>query len=143
MRRLGRELIIALLLGFPSLSLINGAVLMRNLKNFIRETPRIETDQDLSRFRKIVKQQMYSALLQIFFLGTPVFIFSYGVKIGTLGFSDVLLVVVPNLAVILFGLLMKSLEKKGQSITSSSPELKNEIEHVIYSWKKKAIPDWK
>ncbi len=140
---MSRELIIALLLGFPSLSLINGAVLMRNLKNFIRETPRIETDQDLSRFRRIVKQQMFSALLQIFFLGTPVFILSFGMKTDILGFSDVLFVVVPNSVVILFGLLMKNLEKKGQSITSSSPELKNEIEHMIYSWKKKAIPDWK
>ncbi|MCK5840650.1 MAG: hypothetical protein KAH31_00670 [Candidatus Sabulitectum sp.] len=136
------SLIVALLAGLPSLSLVSGIVLMTELKKFMAGTPRIETGQDLEHFKKIVKHQMYAALLQIVLLGTPVFIFSYGIQKGILGFGDILYVIVPNSIVIALGLILKKLEKKGQSISASTPELRSEVDSVVYFWKKKALPNW-
>lgn len=133
---------IALLTGLPSLSLASGIILMTELKKFMAQAPRIETEQDLEHFKKIVKHQMYAALLQIVLLGTPVLIFSYGIQKRILEFGDILYVIVPNSIVIALGLLLRKLEKKGQSISASTPELKSEVDSVVYFWKKKALPNW-
>ncbi len=136
------SLMVTLLAGLPSLSLVSGIVLMTELKKFMAKTPRIETEQELEHFKKIVKHQMYAALLQIVLLGTPVFIFSYGIQKGILGFGDILYVIVPNSIVIALGLFLRKLEKKGQSISASNPELRSEVDSVVYFWKKKALPNW-
>ncbi len=141
-KQLSYSLIVALLAGLPSLSLISGIVLMTELKKFMAGTPRIETEQDLEHFKKIVKHQMYAALLQIVLLGTPVLIFSYGIQKEILGFGDILYVIVPNSIVIALGLLLRKLEKKGQSVSASTPELRSEVDSVVYIWKKKALPNW-
>ncbi len=136
------SLIVTLLAGLPSLSLLSGIVLMTELKRFMAGTPGIETEQDLEHFKKIVKHQMYAALLQIVLLGAPVFLFSYGIQKGILEFGDILFVIVPNSIVIALGLSLKKLEKKGQSISASTPELRSEVDSVVYFWKKKALPGW-
>ncbi len=136
------SLMVTLLAGLPSLSLVSGIVLMTELKKFMAKTPRIETEQELEHFKKIVKHQMYAALLQIVLLGTPVFIFSYGIQKGILGFGDILYMIVPNSIVIALGLFLRKLEKKGQSISASNPELRSEVDSVVYFWKKKALPNW-
>lgn len=115
---------------------------MAELKGFMAGTPRIETEQDLEHFKKIVKHQMYAALLQIVLLGVPLFIFSYGIQKEILGFGDFLFVIVPNSIVIALGLFLRKLEKKGQSISASNPELKSEVDSVVCTWKKKALPNW-
>jgi len=139
---LSYSLMVTLLAGLPFLSLLSGIVLMTELKRFMAGTPGIETEQDLEHFKKIVKHQMYAALLQIVLLGTPVFLFPYGIQKGILGFCDILFVAVPNSIVIAFGLSLKKLEKKGQSISASTPELRSEVDSVVYFWKKKALPGW-
>lgn len=140
--QLNRSLIITLLIGFPSLSLINGIIFISNLKRFMDRTPRIETDQDLEHFKKLVKHQMYAALLQIVLLGTPIFIFSYGTLSGILIFGDVLYIVIPNIIVIICGRLLRKIEKKAQSISASTPQLMSAVNDIVNSWKKKALPDW-
>lgn len=136
------SLIIALLIGFPMVSLISGIVLLLNLKNFLADTPRIETEMDLEQFKKVVTYQMYAALAQILLLGTPILIFAYGSFRGILSFSDVLYVVVPNTIIIIFSKFLRKYEKTGQSIPASTPKLKSEVSSVIHTWKKKALPNW-
>lgn len=139
---MGRGFIIALLLGFPSVSLISGIVLVANLKNFLNTTPRVESNMDLERFKRMVKRQMYAALLQIFLLGMPILIYGYGSFRGILDFGDVLYVVIPNTIIIIFSRLMRKHEVTGQTISSSTPELRSEVDVIINYWKKKALPNW-
>ncbi len=116
---------------------------MNTLKRFLIKTPVIETEQDLSEFKAIVKQHMYAALLQIVFLGTPLLLFSYGIQNEILGFSDILFIIIPNSIVIFVSLAFRKLEKRGQSISTSNPNLESELQQVIHYWKKRPLPSWK
>ncbi len=136
------SLVVTLLIVFPSSALISGIVYISNLKRFMDTTPRIETIQDLERFKNIVKHQMYAALLQVFLLGTPIIIFTYGTISGILKFGDMLYVIIPNTTVIIVSRILRKTEKKGQSISASTPQLKSAVNSIVYSWKKKALPDW-
>ncbi len=112
------------------------------LKSFMDETPRIDTNADLEKFKDVVRKQMYAALLQIVLMGLPILIFLYGAVTGLMRFGDILYVIFPDAVVIIVGKALRKIEKKAQSLPVSSPELEKARDKIVYCWEKKPLPDW-
>jgi len=115
---------------------------MSMLKRFMDETPRIDSNRDLEKFKDVVRKQMYAALLQIVLMGLPILIFLYGAVTGLMRFGDILYVIIPNAIVIVVGKVLRGIEKKAQSLPVSSPELEKARDDIVYCWEKKPLPDW-
>jgi len=133
---------ITLLIAFPGAALLSAFVFMSMLKRFMDETPSIDTNRDLDKFKEVVRKQMYAALLQIVLMGLPILIFLYGAVTGLMRFGDILYVIIPNTVVIIVGKALRKIEKKAQSLPVSSPELEKARNDIVYCWEKKPLPDW-
>jgi len=106
------------------------------------ETPRIDSNRDLEKFKEVVRKQMYAALLQIVLMGLPILIFLYGAVTGLMRFGDILYVIIPNTVVIIVGKILRRIEKRAQSLPVSSPEMEKARDAIVYCWEKKPLPDW-
>jgi hypothetical protein len=112
------------------------------LKKFLRETPRIESTADLDSLREIVKVQMYAALSMIVILGIPIVVYIIGIFNRTLYLGDFVYPVVVNTVAIVVGKSNRKIERRVQSLQCTDPDLKMEYDSIVYTWEKKALPNW-
>lgn len=135
-------MILTLLVAMPAASIVSAVYFMSVLKQFMGGTPRIETAADLETFKSVVKKQMYAALVQIGLLGLPIILYLMGMITRTLRFGDFVYVLIPNLAVIVVGRILRGVEKKAQRLPVSDPQLEKARDEIVYTWEKKPLPDW-
>ena len=139
---MSRSFMLVLIVGLPVVGMAVGMYFASVLKKYLSETPRIETMADLDALRDMVKVQMYAALSMIVVLGLPIVIFIIGIFNGTLRWGDFIYPMVVNLAAIAVGKSNRKIEREVQSLQCSDPDLKMEYDSIVYTWEKKALPDW-
>jgi len=124
------------------LAMVNFAVGMREVKKFLDENRRISGAMDLSRFKDMVRKQMYQALLQIALhigMGTLTVL---GTLLGSISGVNFVLVMVLYGIVIYAGNQGKPLEKRARDLPVDDPQLQPEYRAVCRSWRTRAFPDF-
>jgi fatty acid desaturase len=137
-----RSTIIALIVLLSAVGCINGVVMGTRLKRFLDQVKMLQSSHDIELLKAVAKEQMYAALVQIPVLAIPAILFGFGIVTGNLSGSDLLLIIVPMLAVLLVGLTFKPVEKAVQSLPAADEELARQRDEIVTTWMKKALPDW-
>ncbi len=138
-----RPTIIAIMLTCPVIGLILSAYFGGHLRRFLKETPQIKSPQDIERFKRLVKGQMYAALAQIVILSVPILVFAYGLWIKALQpNTDILYMLAPSLTVLAAGMILKKTEYKAQHIPTANDELAKERDRIVEIWQHQPFPNW-
>jgi hypothetical protein len=136
-----RELFLGLIVGMPCVGILNSLWFGRHLREYLSRSPRIETWQELERFKQVVSTQMYAALAQIGFLVIPYPAFAIGLYMKSLRMADIVYIIIPSVFLVVIGVIFKAVEEKAKSLPVSE-ELQGEYQRVINTWIKKPLPDW-
>jgi len=136
-----RELFLGLIVGMPCVGILNSLWFGWHLREYLSRSPRIETWQELERFKQIVSTQMYAALAQIGFLIIPYPAFAVGLYMKELRMADIVYIIIPSVFLVVIGVIFKAVEEKAKSLPVSE-ELQEEYQRVIHTWIKKPFPDW-
>jgi hypothetical protein len=109
------------------------------VRQFLSSSTLIASPQDLDRFKRMARLNMYVALVYMV-LAIPGILMSMYLTFmyGLYGLGIVLAVSVPQF---LFGKYLKSLEDKSRSLPCSS-EFVDEHRRIGQSWLKKPLPDF-
>ncbi|MGC4117489.1 MAG: hypothetical protein QM765_23610 [Myxococcales bacterium] len=138
-----RRLLWGLLVASPFVGLLPLAWSWRQLSAFSDRVRRLASDQDLVKFRAMVRLQMYGALLQIAVLLAPMALLLAGILLGALTPGDSYLPIGAFLVVFLAGMAVRRLEKRVQRIPCETPALEKARDSVVQTWLHKPLPDWK
>lgn len=130
------------MLGLPAVAVLNALYFGAELKSFVLTTPRLESSNDLERFKTVVAHQMYAALAQIVLLATPTILYFAGIVLGVLSPSDVLFVIGPSAVILIVAAGYRSWEKQAKSIPTTDPELERQRDAMVHTWLRKPWPDW-
>ena len=84
--------------------------------------PRLQTPEDLERFKEMAAAQMKAALVQLFILSSPGLVFIYGFFLGILEGAHVVYVVVPSFLIIVLALFVETLRNRPRMVVSRRPE---------------------
>jgi len=137
-----REILLGLIVGMPSVGIINSLIFGWQLRSYLSSSPRIESWQDLERFKRIVSAQMYAALAQIGFLIIPYPAFAYGVWVGELRLPvDLIFIIVPSAILVVVGMVFKQIEARAKALPAAE-EFREEYQRVIEVWIKQPLPKW-
>ena len=137
-----REILLGLIVGMPSVGVINSLIFGWQLRSYLSTSPRIESWQDLERFKQIVSAQMYATLAQIGFLIIPYPAFAYGVWMGELRLPvDLVFIIVPSAILVIVGAVFKQIDAQAKSLPVAE-EFQGEYQRVAEAWVKKPLPDW-
>ena len=131
-----------LLIALPGLALANIWWFGRELRRFVDSTPVLASTADIERMKAVVARQMYAALAQILLLAAAPAVFLIGLVTGSLRPTDVLWVILPAAAVIVFSLGFKRTETEARSIEAADDELARQRDAIVETWLKKPLPDW-
>jgi len=126
----------------PACAVVNAMVHGARLHTFLKRTPTIATYQNIIEFERVVKRQMYAALLQIVLLVAPGIIFVVGLVRKVIAVDDVLYIVLPSLVIMAIGMAFKTLENRARSLPVHDPILEERRDHIVKVWNSKALPDW-
>lgn len=135
-----------ILIGIACLPLIGAAlslVAWIQLSTFTRSVPEIAAPQDLDALKRLVKLDMYLALVMVALVLGTAGLFGLGVWIGCFGLFELtcLLTIVSPFA-IASGILLKRAEARLKAVPVTDAGLQAEHEHVIKHWTSSALPDW-
>jgi hypothetical protein len=112
----------------------------RDVSQFLREHPAIESDASLQAFKALVRRQMHGALvamaLGIVFAGLCVVV---TMQLLLIGFLLVLAVAAP---IFLMGYSSKKLETKARTLTCPDQRRQIEYSRVATAWTGKLFPDF-
>lgn len=136
-----RKLLIAVMIGLPSISILLLVVSGIQLKAFESRVPRIQKQADLDEFKAFVKTQMHLALVAMPILYLSAAVFPAGFLLGPLELVDLLYSVIPAILVIACAQILKRVEKRVQTLPVSE-ELRHHRDVVVDKWKASPLPDW-
>lgn len=121
------------------LAILNLFVGFFAVKSFLSQSSCISNSIDLDNFKRLARQQMYQALIQIGLLGAAGVLGIYGLVTKQVG---ILLILVLNGTVIGISMVSKTLEKRAHALTVTDQRLENEYKTICHTWVKKAFPDF-
>jgi hypothetical protein len=110
------------------------------VRQFLQQTPTIENEMSLERYKAIARRNMYLALFQL-----PVFVAGFIIGILLLvfhGYIALVFVLLANGVVFLLGKYLGTYEKKARSLPCASPDLQEQHRIISEIWVKKALPDF-
>ena len=137
-----RGQLIALLLGLPTLALLNSFWFGRELERAVREIGRLESTADIERYKRVVARQMVAALVQIALLAAPAIFFGIGIVTGVLAGSDLLYVILPAIVVIAAAARFRPVEAAARQIPAADEEIARQRDAIVHTWLKRPLPDW-
>ena len=137
-----RTFFIFIVLVLPAAAAVNSIVHGTLLRKYAQQTPYFRTEQDISRFQKVVARQMYAAVAQMGLLMFPLAFYLLGVVTGNLTPRDLPLVIVPAFVILVLGYLFKKVEVAVRNIPATNKEIERKRDAVVTTWKKRALPDW-
>ena len=120
----------------------NFFVAVTALKKFLAFNPRIDNFTNLENLKKMVRKQMYHALLAIAFFGGMGVLGVIGIISRELNSTQFVLFLVLNGIVWASGKSFKPTEQKAQNLTVSDPNLSDEYKSVCRTWMRKPFPDF-
>lgn len=124
------------------LGMSNFFIGMNAMGGFLREHRSIRDRRDLDDFRRMVRVQMYQALLQLVILGAMTVITVVGILMDRLGFFQFLAVLALNGVVWLAGSRGKKVEHRAQKLKVEDLDLQDEYRQVCRTWNSKPLPDF-
>ena len=123
-----------------ALGVVNSLVATLCVKSFLSKTSSISSALDLDHFKRLARQQMYQALLQIGSIGSVTILWLYGMFVAhQMGF---LLILILNGILILANKPLKSLEIRVRSLPVSDQSLEGQYRAVCEAWVHKAFPNF-
>jgi hypothetical protein len=84
---------------------------------------------------------MRAALAQIGLLTIPAILFATGLVLEEFDVRDVL-IIVPSAVIVLLAMYFRVWELRVRSIRVLGPELAEERDAIVETWRRKALPDW-
>lgn len=112
------------------------------IKRFMAVHQRISTMMELTRFRRMVRKQMFQALLQMVLLGAMGTLSFVGILIGSIDTIQFLAVLAMNGIVVYAGNQGKSIEKRARDLPVDDLELRTQYGNICRTWRLKAFPDF-
>jgi len=112
------------------------------LKKFLAFNPRIDNFTNLENLKKMVRRQMYHALLAIVLFGGMGILGVIGIITRSLNSTQFVLYLVLNVIVWVVGKSFKPTEQKVQNLAVSDPNLSDEYKSVCRTWMRKPFPDF-
>jgi hypothetical protein len=134
-------LLVAIFTCFTAAAL-NAAWFGLELRRFAKRTTILASTADLEAFKALVANQMRAALAQIGLLTIPAILFATGLVLEEFDVRDVLLIIVPSAVIVLLAMYFRVWELRVRSIRVLGPELAEERDAIVETWRRKALPDW-
>lgn len=113
-----------------------------SLKKFMEVHKRISTVMELTRFKRMVRKQMFQALLQMVLLGAMGTLSFVGILIGSIDTIQFLVVLAMNGIIIYTGNQGKSIENRARDLPVDDLELRTQYGNICRTWRLKALPDF-
>lgn len=113
-----------------------------SVKRFMAVHQRISTMMELTRFKRMVRKQMFQALIQIILLGSMGTLSFVGILIGSIDTIQFLAVLAMNGVVIYTGNQGKSIENRARDLPVDDLELRTQYGNICRTWRLKAFPDF-
>jgi hypothetical protein len=130
------------IIGGVLLSIVVGLLLSFRWQGFMRQKPKLETPEDLETFKRMVKLEMYAALMMLPVMILPGIAYPVGLFLGALNlFPDLIYFLLLMGLMLLIGRYTKSVEMKARTMPVAPP-LARERDRVVNTWVGKALPDW-
>ena len=137
-----RTWFLALLVVLPVLDMALVQYATSRIQSFLRDTPTIESNDDLERFKAVVKLNMYGALALLPLALAPLVLFFGGIYADILAFGDWPWVAVPGILMAAHGYLCKQVEKRSYDVPVDHAGLRTERDRIVRVWQRKMLPDW-
>jgi hypothetical protein len=134
---------IGLMLGVPILVVGPLSIFCnRNRRRFLLAIPVLQSSEDIDALKRMVKIEMYGALMALPLAFTPIIAFFVGINLGILTLPDSLYAVVGVILNTLQGVLGKRSERPIYVMPTASKELADERDRIVEIWRTKPLPDW-
>jgi hypothetical protein len=139
-----RTLLLILMLAPPVIAVFSMLLMWIQASRFMRDVPSIRTADDLARFKRLAKIQMYVALVVLPLLWLPIVVWLIGHFVfGTLGWVDLLTyVILPWMLVVAAAFIMGSKVKQVQDLPATDRSIGSQRDHVVDVWLHRRLPDW-
>lgn len=139
-----RHVLLTLMLAPPVVCLLALLALRAQLIRFQRDVPRLGSADDLRRFKRLAKVQMYGTLLVFALIGLPLLVWGLGKFVGgALDWLDLLLyVILPFAALVLILNYLDAPAEDVRATPADTPEFERERDHVAQVWVDKNFPEW-
>ncbi|MCP5048389.1 MAG: hypothetical protein GY940_14565 [bacterium] len=124
------------------LGCINAAIAILNIKGFLDGHSVIDSLRVFRKFRQMVRQQMFQALIQIGILGPMILLGVSGVFNKKITGNNLFLWLLLNVGIFLLAQLAKRYEEPARSIKVPDPSMEEQYKRVCESWLKKPFPDF-
>jgi tRNA A-37 threonylcarbamoyl transferase component Bud32 len=124
------------------LGAINGIIGLFNVKGFLDNHSKITGPHSLEVFKKMVRQQMTQALVQIGILVPMVIIGLSGVVKNRITGTNFVLWIMLNLGIFGIGKMAKNYEDQARSLQIMDQTLEEQYKQVCESWIKKPLPNF-
>ncbi|MFO8183933.1 MAG: hypothetical protein R6U39_07135 [Candidatus Aegiribacteria sp.] len=113
-----------------------------SVKRFMAVHQRISTMMELTRFKRMVRKQMYGALLQMVLLGAMGTLAFVGILIGSINTIQFLVVLAMNGIIVYAGNQGKSIENRARDLPVDDLDLRTNYVDICRTWRLKAFPDF-
>lgn len=113
-----------------------------SVKRFMAVHQRISTMMELTRFKRMVRKQMFQSLLQIVLLGAMGTLSFVGILIGSIDTIQFLVILAMNGIVVYAGNQGKSIEKRARDLPVDDLDLRTQYGNICRTWRLKAFPDF-
>ncbi len=138
-----RVILLVLCLGMPLFGIASIFYFGHQLRVFLFQVPRINSERDMEIFKRIVATQMYSIFVLAILLISPWLIFIYGAMVAkVLALIDFLYMMVPFAGAFLATRWMRPFIQEAKQIPAISKELEDARDKVVDIWVHKALPPW-
>jgi hypothetical protein len=108
-------------------------------RQFLRETPALESDEDLDRYRHVVSRLMYGALVLGALLPVTVIVVSFSCVTGEVSGAIGLCAAI---AFFFKFFELITVEKRLQQIATAGEEARLVRDYIVAVWKGKVLPNW-
>ena len=124
------------------LGMVNFAIGVSALGRFLKSHIRIASSSDLEDFKRMVRKQMYQAMLQIVLLGGMTVVSIIGILKHRITFAQLVIVLILDGVIFFAGRKGKSLEKRAKRLGVEDPDLAREFGSVCRTWFSRPFPDF-
>ena len=131
--------VVTLLFLVFALALVNMLAGTAGLRAFLSHTRSIASTIDLEAFKRLVRRQMFQALLQMGLLGAGLVLGIYALVKEEAG---LLLILALNGIIFASGQIGKGFEERARSLKVADPLLENRYKAVCHTWVHKPFPDF-
>jgi hypothetical protein len=127
---------------FLGLGLVLGVIMTLDLLSLLKEIGALESPTDLDHFKRVVKRQMYAALMTIVLAGCAAIALTVGFIQGSVEWTHTYPILALAGVYIVTGIWTKSVEARAKQIPTGNDEIQIERDRVVKVWMSRAFPDW-